>query len=253
MTKRTKMLGGTSIFLLIGFMAIVIIFGFTQGQVSSQNNDTCRHIPRNFIITNPGTYCLEKDLILENHSGIKILASDVVLDLGTYSLLGSFAKSKDAVTSAIRVDQNAHNITVKNGIIKEVRIGINLYQSEYIHIHNVKFSDIGAMAINSVASNSVFSNNVFENVGLRPLDPTNAYAIAINIGGENVEIEGNEILDINRQDLDTGIVGEAVAILVKSDCKNCIIKNNRMSKAIPDSNSYGIWNAGLGDVHIEGN
>ena len=59
------------------------------------------------------------------------------------------------------------------------------------------------------------------------------------------EIIYSKICEIKKQNLNA--IGEAVGILIRTDCENCLIKDNLIDKkdGLNEAESYGIWNAAL--------
>ncbi|WP_156111681.1 hypothetical protein [Thalassospira australica] len=211
--------------------------------------EDCKSIPSSLVLVDPGEYCLRDDLDLTESNGLVISESNISVDLGGHVIS---AKSSDLV-SAITIEGRAKRVSIRNGTIHGAKIGINIYEADQVHVSSLQLQNIGAIGINSFASDVRINNNVFEGVGFNPLSTDNAYSIAINVAGANVYVTENVILDAKRQNLSAEVVGEAVGVLVGSDCKECFVEHNEILKKQADSNSYGVWNAGLGAVEISGN
>jgi len=226
------------------FISVLTIFVYTN--VSSK----CLSIPKSRIIDKAGLYCLEKNLEIESSIGISINNSNVTLDFKGFSITSKSENKK--FIYGIHIEKGKKNIKIFNGTINNAIVGIDIGPSEStsfnILIKDLKFKNIGAIGIRTYGSVEI-TNNVFENIGLQPIDDF-AYSIGISVGGKNVKILKNKITRIKRQNLNA--IGEAVGILIRDDCENCLIKDNLIDKkdGIEEANSYGIWNTGLEKVVI---
>lgn len=67
-----------------------------------------------YVISEPGSYYLVDNIVLVNGVAIAIEASDVVLDLNGFALIGS-----DSADSAINIMGGRSNIAIRNGTIRD--------------------------------------------------------------------------------------------------------------------------------------
>jgi hypothetical protein len=210
----------------------------------------CRLLTEASVIAHPGRYCLAKGILVSEY-GVRINSSNVDLDLQGHSI--EISKKTDGLTIGIAITDNVKSVKIHNGGIDGAIIGINVTAGTAISVEKMSLKNIGAIGINAVADKIEIRNTTISNVGIKPLDKDNAYAIGINLGSKDALVSDCKISDVRRQSLEPNITGEPVGILVTSSCGNCVITGNELNKGKPEVDSYGVWNAALGKVYISKN
>lgn len=231
-------------------VALVAALFALPGLVASQAPAPCVNFPADGVLRAAGRYCLTADRAVSRTIGIEIVAPNVVVDLGGKTLSNS---RRGPTTTGIMVREAGRNALVTRGAIDGFTTGLAQSSGEGLRVEAVTFRRIGAMAISSSGHRAQFRGNVIESVGGQPLDPKNAYSIAANLSGRDVVFQSNTIRGVNRQGMPQQVVGEAVGILVGSECEDCVIAENTVGKVTVEAESIGIWNSGNGKVTIRNN
>jgi hypothetical protein len=177
-------------------------------------------------ITRPGVYQLQNDIAVQSGVALTIAASDVVIDLNGYSLIGPGS----ANTTSIGIwASNRDRITIRNGTIDNFFYGVYLSDSaDYVvsrgtyfdqggHvIENVRFygNTFRAIRVEGVA-NVIRDNIIYDTGGSRVYNPT--YAAAIETYGPGTVVENNIIYNIR---------GNGYGILVSNLGAGSTIQNN---------------------------
>jgi hypothetical protein len=235
----------TVVLCLLGFATLIFADAATAR--------TCAPVPSTGLIDKPGRYCLGADLSVDRRIGIEIASPDVVLDLGGFEITKR-AKQDDQVSIGVRIEGSsaARGIAVRNGKIRGFTIGVNAQGASGTVMEGLAIS-AGAIGINTGAADAVLHRNQIRDVGGAPLDANQAYAIGVNLSGRGARLEDNVIGQVYRAARPRSVTGEAVGVLVTSDCSDCVVANNRLENDRVDPGSIGIWNAALGRVDITGN
>lgn len=161
------------------------------------------------IISSPGHYCVQNDIISADGRGIEIRADNVTLDLGGHALS---TNSSDIDKTVGIYSSSGQDITVTNGTIMGFQIGISLGQNPYVvanarpttgnytvtgmtinNTHSCNYY-CGAMAINIYATVATISNNNIHGV-------SGSYAVGIQVynyvGANYVATDGKLIVQNN--------------------------------------------------------
>lgn len=213
-----------------------------------------------WVISQPGTYCLTKNLMNRtNLNAITIDASDVLLDLGTFRI-ESYNKKESNRSFGI-FSLNTRNVTIKNGTIVGYMYGIYLSDSLGSDADVSSFSG-GHLIENMTITGSFFrgiriegvankvQNNTISGIGGCTVFP-NALVIGIETVGPGAQIEHNVITEIHG----TG-TGESVALSFSnnssgSSATSNIINNELLNQNIAQGNEFGIWVGG--NQHYQSN
>ena len=98
------------------------------------------HVP--FTISTPGSYFLIKNVTGPANTtgnGITISSNDVTLDLNGFSVTGTVADSSQAHGFGINVSLNpAHNIVIRNGVVREWNYGVTADGAHQSRIEGVR-------------------------------------------------------------------------------------------------------------------
>ena len=112
-------------------------------------------------ITETGSYRLTSNLELGNaQEGITVLAGDVTIDLNGFAIIGS-----GLPTSVAILGQIGANVTVVNGTIRGVNVGVDL-ATNGARVERVRVSDVSGTAI-SVGSDAFVSGCLVRRAGGR--------------------------------------------------------------------------------------
>lgn len=113
-----------------------------------------------YLITQPGSYYLTGPLIGEaGKSGIRVLASDVTIDLKGFTMRG-VTGSLDGIEVGT-IFAPLRNITIRNGVVRDFgRIGVAAEQASNVLIEGISASGNGSDGIRAGASVSPPNGNV---------------------------------------------------------------------------------------------
>lgn len=192
----------------------------------SADAQTCtaiRSVP--YVIRAPGDYCLTSDLdLVSGGYAIRILADDVNLDLGWYTLRNLQPQAGWAIEDAARTRQR---VKIRNGRIESFDFGIGLVgpNSRDHLIENVK-------VVNGLTSGIIVAgdNHVVRHNTIGFLSGTATYAIyAAN--GSGVLVEDNEVWNIGMNTSTAPRVYPANIAIWLYQSLNAQVSWNRITKA----------------------
>lgn len=198
-------------------------------------------IPAAGILSQPGSYRLADDMLVERSRGIEVQADDVTVDLGGHAL--RFAGPPRPGTYGIVANGRA-NLKVGGGVVGGFWYGIHASDSRGLRVEAVHFDDIPYIAINaSAAQDMAISDNAF--TGFRydiEKDPRDHYVIAINTGTERAIICNNRFDAQVKGTTDDPPAVETVFVLLSADVtRDCVVAHNTMRATTVLSRGYGIW------------
>ena len=162
---------------LLAALALLTVASYGQTVINS--------VP--FTITQPGKYILKSDLTLQpgRIAAISVEASDVNIDLNSFSLLGS-ADVRAAAGIGITAF-GVHDLTVRNGFVEDFLIGVSIDSSSMIEFDNVHLvANRGAAARLSSCTDSVIRNCAINKV-VPSLNPRSSVGIEIS-GGTGIQV-----------------------------------------------------------------
>jgi hypothetical protein len=191
-------------------------------------------------ISQPGIYCLNKDIATTMSSGIAITieASDVTLDLHGYRLGDEGAGVGTTAIGILAFD--FQNITIRNGTIKGFFEGVVLGKnvggvSRGHRIEKLRLESITSIPIGVVGSANVIRGNQILGAGGSTAESGLAASIGIAIFGN-----GNRVLD--NEVFETVGRGTLAGVAIEVGGNDAIIENNRVgNSALPATGgSFGI-------------
>jgi hypothetical protein len=214
----------------------------------------CLPVPETGLIEQPGRFCLTGDLKVARPKGIDIASGNVELDLRTFELVNA-SDPAAGLTIGIRISGTSANrdIKVHNGRIRGFVMGLQSQGPGDVVIENLEIRDSGAVAIHAESDGASIRNNRIESVSGQSLDPNQAYAVGVNLAGKNTVLQDNAITNVDRQKMPRDYPGEAVGVLIRSDCEGCVVQGNRIVNERRNDGSIGIWSAALGQTEISNN
>ncbi len=212
------------------------------------------------VITVPGYYRLERDIVVSSGYGINILASDVVLDLNGYSIICTGGAGTRAIGIAA---VNRDRITIRNGSIIGFMYGIYLSDNhDDIRSRNWSFDNGGHLieGVRLVANTfrgirvegrgNIIRGNIVQDTG-----GTTVYGLpfvmGIEVYGPGALVEGNSVYAIR---------GTGYGISLSSLGGGSVIRGNVLSNSAlaPEGNyrtntdgiatgnvTWGIWVGGV--------
>lgn len=224
----------TTVLILCAFLAGVAATLVTKTP-ADQDVMTCHRVEGNAIDV-PGSYCLSAD----RRAGIAIKASDVSLDLRGYCIMSPEGKS--STDSGIELAPGASRVSITGGCIQGFFYGIRAEDATAsdIRVTGVSFSGQTFRGVSFRPQKVVVKKNIFRNIGGTTVYP-DAYAMAVEIHGQNCSVNDNQISNI----YPTG-VGEGVGISISDhDNNSCtvvrnLIRNDSYPKA---GRTFGIWSS----------
>lgn len=205
-------------------------------------------------ISKHGEYRLSKNLTT---NGLIIDTSNVTLDLAGYRIKSNVKEFNDF--SGIEIKQGVDNVKIINGTIEGFKYGINGKNNDGLTIENIEIKDTKIVGIllddikNATIKNSTI-DNVYTDINGFAHYKHEAYAIGIQITGDNVILDANTFRDIRRQKSPTDEIGEGVAILIINNSKDIQINKNKIEfEKERIDNTIGIWIGTGSEVTIKNN
>ena len=150
-------------------------------------------------ITEPGQYCLMKNLLAKHDQGsggaaISIQADNVDIDLRGHIIDGSHGVFLQAVTA----EDNSH-IWIHNGTIRGFLYGVLIFDNSPDHsatsghlVSDMTFGLIQSVAISIAGSGTEIRNNLFRKSGM---GPNSGSPVIVSAAGPGSRIHHNTITD----------------------------------------------------------
>jgi Ca2+-binding RTX toxin-like protein len=206
------------------------------------------------VITAPGVYTLDRDLIFSARKGsaITIAADNVVIDLNGHTIKGSGAASSFAMGISAT---NHSRITIQNGSLEGFFYGVRLDDTsagtERYGRHVVTDLDVSNCTFRGVAVQG--SYNVVKDCEISDIQGTtnyaNAFAAGIESHGPRARLINNRVEDVYARDM-----GEALGISVSNNGVGTVVAGNTIVNSLfDDFRSFGIWVGGGSAVTSYGN
>ena len=204
------------------------------------------------VIFHSGRYCLLSDLNWDKTGApIIISKSNITLDLKGYTIRGNKEKLDQI---GILLSDGITGVTIENGYIESVQVGIRAKEVRDVRISGVTFNSISWFGVHLNGAANSIANSKFTDIGVRDDGGEgDAYAVGIMAAGENFVLENNLFENVRRQPVPKDQTGEGVAIIVSENSSNFKIKNNNFVNTTDWLvDDLGIWVRGKG-VSIESN
>lgn len=99
-------------------VVLLLLLGFPHSMPAADGDGCLAISSAPFTISNPGSYCLTKDISITTGTAIQINSSDVTLDLGGHTLNGLSSGSSTSAAAITDAYTLRRNITVRNGTIR---------------------------------------------------------------------------------------------------------------------------------------
>ena len=215
--------------------------------VYAQAGPDSKPLPSDGVISQPGRYHLESDVVVDRDPGIRIEADHVTLDLRGHALRYTGVPQPGVFGI---VSNNREDIHITNGSLGGFWFGMHCTQNRGLRIDRIRFDDIIYIAANVAPSRRVSIQDCqFTNFRYDIPKEKDTYVIGINIGAEDVMISGNTFT-ADYPGLDPQQVGmETVFVLFSANVsKRCVVALNEMSANVVLPRSYGVWVAS--NAHI---
>lgn len=204
-------------------------------------------VPDDRRILFPGSYFLDRDLVVDDTIGILIRCSDVVLNLNGHTI--AHAKGPDPNSFGILVS-GEHRITILNGCIDGFWHGIHLIESSCSTITDMAIRNNGYIGIYLTGNLSKITNNLIEDQRIDLPRTTDLYVVGINVQGIDVTVAHNKF---NMKSKQPAANVEYVAILVSNGTAATEIQANSIRPQTYLLKSYGVWVADDCDVIVSNN
>jgi hypothetical protein len=222
--------------LAIATVASIFIGGLARAQTAAPAISATPITKVPFVITKPGLYMVKKDLVSASATGtaITISASNVTLDLGGHVLSGGTNNAGYGVRSY----PNPTNITVRNGVIRNFSVGVEL-QNNYLGwrlVEDLVVANSGITGITITASSIEVRN-------CKVLD-TGYLSSSGNTFGIAVESNDATVADNVVSNISTG-PGHSSSGIVFSVLRGGVLENNLVV-----SNTTGTWGISCDSVGI---
>ncbi len=224
---------------------ILCLAGCNHAVAEASHGAACLAIPSDGMktveISKSGSYCLREDLPWDQSGvAIRISGESIKLDLNGHSIQG-----RDEVLNQIGVlvDEKSSGISIENGAIKSVQVGVRAGNVSDLRISDVDFQFISWFGVHVSGDNNAVLDSTFSNIGhFYDGQSGDAYAVAILAGGEKMTIQRNEFRNVVRQPVDPDWVGEGVSILVSEGSEDFRIEENLFfNNAERSKNTIGLW------------
>ncbi len=199
------------------------------------------------VITMPGIYVLQNDIRVRRGIGIEIRASDVVIDLNGFSIIGPGTKDTRAI-GIYAFKQN--RIEIRNGTIQGLLYGVLLsaHQDSVIRnrtgfttgghvISNLRLVNNTFRGVRVEGRGNIVRNNLVINTGGTSVHHE-AYAFGIEVTGPGSLVENN----IVNNSIGTGQTGEGVGISVSTLGGGSVVRSNIVANSgLSPSPHYAPW------------
>ena len=191
-----------------------------------------------YVIATQGVYCLTGNLSTSMTSGnaITISTNNVTLDLNSYKLGGLGAGDSTNATGIYSYQRK--NITIKNGIVRGFRYGIQLdddspYTTSSGHVITGILADQNTfVGIIVKGLGNTVSHNTVVDTGGSTLSPR---AFGIDIIGASAKVVNNVVSQTTAQS-----TGDAVGIFL-GDANYSLVQNNTVTDTTsPDTSTWAI-------------
>lgn len=226
-------------------LALVLCVGTHRLAWGESKSNSCFPIPVDgkgtVELTQSGRYCMNADLPWEKAgTAIHISGANISLNLKGNSLRGN-KERPDQI--GILVDNESKNISIENGSIEWVQVGIRAQDVRQLHVEELNLSNISWFGIHVSGGNNVIINSRFLDIGnLDDGGAGDAYAIGILAGGQSMVIQGNKFHNVLRQPVVAPEIGEGVSILLSEESNNISIVGNSISNDFDKiKDTIGLW------------
>jgi len=227
----------TQIFKYMNLVALLLMSSVTYAETSDCTPITT--LP--FDITKSGVYCLTGNLKSSRSGGsmIRVKASDVTIDLNSWTLDGSPAGTATKAVGIYAFKRS--NCTIRNGTIRGFYKGIQLFepnpylltQGHLVEDVRVENSTYNGIQVNG--RNNVVRNNHVTETGNSTLQP-GLRAYGIQVYGNFSRILGNDISDTTADGTSAGYG------IVLGFANSSIVQGNRINDVQTDTGiSHGIF------------
>lgn len=236
----------------------------TDAPMARAGEATCRPIEGPGTISEPGFWCLARDIELSGpRVAIRISSSNVTLDLGDHSIRCTGCSTNERAVG-IEVDA-VSNVLVRDGSISGFYQGVlvqdpagagegysklasdSLDAPTSVVIEHLKILQSGFRGIRADGRCMRIQGNTISDTRL-PV-PGNHFVMGIEVYGPGAIVEGNVVFDTHG----TG-AGEGVGVAVSDFGSGSVVRGNRISNAArSDQGDYGIWVGGATSARIMDN
>ncbi len=188
---------------------------------------------KTFTISNPGTYTLAQDIGYQAHNNstapgescaIYINSSDVVLDLGSFTLYSNSNVAEDSATKAIDINTHKDNIIIKNGNINGFsETGVNIRSSSRsIHLQDIAINACGVYGISCVGAAGIENINagiLIQNCRVTDTTRTNNMGVRITFT-ENIIMQDTSVGFGNNDTAGSESIGILFSTCTNIQCNN---------------------------------
>jgi len=191
------------------------------------------------VISAQGIYCLTANLSTGMTSGnaITVTANNVTIDLNGWKLGGQAAGTG---TSTVGVSSSASNVTVRNGIVRGFRKGLQLSGSGAL-VEGLVVDFNTSTAVEVDGDSSIVRNNQILNTGGATISADES-AYGILVQGTGTLVDGNLVSGLTSG----GSNAAEYAIYLGSAASDCTVRNNVVSdNTAPASASPLLFWAGI--------
>lgn len=208
-------------------------------------------------ITQPGTYILTSDIFYRAASGaaITIAASNVILDLNGYAIVGPGTASNLAYGVYVR---NQNRVTIRNGTIMGFQYGVYISDDADLALAERGFNQGGHLVEGLTLIGNTFRGmriegrgNVIRDNIVQDTGGTTVYSDPIVVGieslGPGALIEGNRVYAIRGHGYGLAISGLGGGTIVRGNyLSNSALTSSSAYRpgtdgTIANANTYGIW------------
>lgn len=215
--------------------------------------DNCLAVPDDGEISRAGQYCLSEDLVVKRDVGIRILASNVVLDLQGYTVRYD-GDVRQAEAFGIFA-QGENQVTIRNGTISGWWYGVHALSVDGITLSDLNIVNIAYIGLSAANTrNLVISGNKLSDFRHDIVREKSPYVIGMNIKSEGCLITDNVFDDRFGEFNELEREVETVHILMPAGVTtDCVIARNQIKADRVSYKTYGIWVGRNVDVYIKDN
>lgn len=213
--KIVRLVGGIALF------ALALTLVAVPGQAETTECTVITSVP--VVVAAQGVYCLKGNVSTSSGSGyaIEITANNVTIDLNGWKVGGLGA---GAATLSTGIYSTANNVTIRNGIVRGFRIGVQL-GGRGARIEDVLLDKNTYRAINALGEGAVVRRNQIVSTGGSTAN-VDAFGIVVTDSGSL--IEDNLVSGLNAT-----ADGDEWAIYLGAAADYSTVRGNMLSDDLP--------------------
>lgn len=197
-------------------------------------------------ITQPGRYCLARNIATTNGSGLVIRSDNVIVDFAGYKLSTSQVAGSTAVTYGVDASTN-QNITIMNGTVQGYIIGVDVGErvpttnAGNFLVTNMRVEQANAPGFRTVGIYALGANFTITRNTVSNLSGAEAFGLMLYATASTIPSPGKTVVTGNRVDRLTASGGnEATGILIEGGVET-VVNDNLITEVYSGGASPNQW------------